>query len=124
MVGDVLLTVGSAVIVAWGIAHVVPTRGVVAGLGDISLDSRRIATMGWIAEGLTFCFIGALVVLVTFVDGSSSAARLVPRASATMLIAMAALSLATGARTPILPMKLCPVVKAVVAVLFVIGSFL
>ena len=53
MLGNVLSLVGSVVIVAWGIAHIVPTRPVVDGLGDLMPDGRRIATMGWVAEGLT-----------------------------------------------------------------------
>jgi hypothetical protein len=41
-----------------------------------------------------------------------------------MLVAMAGLSLLTGARTSILPMKFCPVIFTTAAILFVLASFL
>ena len=61
---DVLLYIGSTVILIWGIAHIVPTKSVVKGFGGISEDNIRIITMEWVAEGLTLCFIGLLVLLV------------------------------------------------------------
>ncbi|MFB0515085.1 MAG: hypothetical protein ACETWG_00590 [Candidatus Neomarinimicrobiota bacterium] len=54
MLNDILLHIGSAIIIVWGIAHLVPTRNIVAGFGDLSPDNTRIITMEWIAEGLTF----------------------------------------------------------------------
>ncbi|MFB0515081.1 MAG: hypothetical protein ACETWG_00570 [Candidatus Neomarinimicrobiota bacterium] len=41
-----------------------------------------------------------------------------------MLVVMALLSQLTGARTALLPMKLCPYVKTAVAILFFLGSVL
>ena len=41
-----------------------------------------------------------------------------------MLVVMAVLSQMTGARTAILPMRLCPYVKTAVAILFFLGSVL
>ncbi len=52
------------------------------------------------------------------------AAPLVYRTSAGMLVVLAVLSQLTGARTAILPMKLCPYVKTAVAILFFLGSAL
>ncbi len=125
MLNDILLYIGSAVIIAWGIAHIAPTKGVVAGFGDISADNLRIITMEWIAEGLTLCFIGVLVLLTTFLGWSQEyISIIVYRASAGMLVVLAVLSQLTGARTAILPMRLCPYVKTVVAVLFFLGSAL
>lgn len=40
MITDVLLYVGSAVIILWGIVHIVPTRSVIDGFGSISEDNR------------------------------------------------------------------------------------
>ena len=41
-----------------------------------------------------------------------------------MLIAMAVLTALTGARTSVIPIKVCPIIKAVAAVLFLVGSIL
>ena len=76
-----------------------------------------------IAEGLTLCFIGVLVFLVTSVAGSQSqAAYIVYLACAVMLLILALLTTMTGARTSILPYKICPIVKTTVAVLFLTGA--
>ena len=125
MLNDILLYIGSAVIIVWGIAHIASTKGVIAGFGDISADNLRIITMEWIAEGLTLCFIGVLVLLTTLLGWSQNhIAIIVYRTSAGMLVVLAVLSQLTGARTAILPMKLCPYVKTAVAILFFLGSAL
>ena len=125
MGADILVYLGGAVIALWGIAHIAPTKSVVAGFGAISEDNRRIITMEWAAEGLTLSFIGLLVLLVTALDGFQNSASLsVYRISAAMLLVMAGWTLLTGARTSILPIKICPVVKTAVAVLFLVGSVL
>ena len=122
---DVLVYLGATVIAAWGIAHIAPTRGVVAGFGAISQDNRRIITMEWTAEGVTLAFIGLLALLVTAIHGSEDAvSATVYRISAAMLLVMAAWTALTGARTSILPMKICPAVKTAVATLFLVGSVL
>jgi hypothetical protein len=79
--------------------------------------------MEWIAEGLTLVFIGALTLAVTLITGRRDpGAIVVYRGCALMLAVMAGLTLATGARTKIIPIKVCPFVKAAVAILFVVGS--
>jgi hypothetical protein len=125
IMNDILLYVGSAIIIVWGIAHIVPTRNVVNGFGQISADNKRIIIMEWVAEGLTLCFIGLLVLFVTVLENSQNDASLIVyRASAGMLIVMAIWTGLTGARTPIIPIKICPFVKIIVAVLFILGSVL
>lgn len=125
MLSNILLYVGSMLIVLWGIAHIVPTGPVVAGFGPISRDSKQIITMEWVSEGLSLCFIGLLVAAVTLWGGAPSAASLVVyRASALMLLVMAIWTASTGATTPIIPIKVCPFVKTAVAILFVLGSVL
>ena len=125
MVNDIFLYIGSGIIIFWGIAHIIPTKSIVGGFGAISEDNKKIITMESIAEGFTLCFIGVLVLLVTVFAGSQSqAAFIVYLACAVMLLIMAILTLLTGARTSILPYKICPVVKTVVAVLFLLGSLL
>lgn len=125
MISDIMLYTGSLVIIVWGIAHIIPTKLVVRGFGLMSEDNKRIITMGWIAEGLTLCFIGLLVMFVTiFGCSQNSASVTVYRISALMLVIMAGLTLLTGARTPIVPIKVCPLVKVTVAALFLLGSVL
>ncbi|MFC2076153.1 hypothetical protein ACFLT7_03625 [candidate division KSB1 bacterium] len=123
MPDQVLVYIGSALIFLWGAGHLMPTKSIVAGFGALSDDNRRIITMEWIAEGLALCFIGVLAFLTVLVGNpGNQVAIVVIRALAVMLLVMAALSAFTGARTPILPMKLCPFVKTGVALLFFIGS--
>jgi len=115
----------AAAIVLWGIGHLVPTRNVVSGFGPISRDNARIITMEWLIEGLTLCFLGCLVALTAALLGpESEATRLVARACALMLSVLAVVSSFTGARTSILPMRLCPYVKAVVALAFLSATVL
>ena len=65
--------------------------------------------MEWVAEGLTLCFIGALVLTVTLrAEASDPVSIMVYRAAATMLLVMAAWTGLTGARTSIIPIKICP----------------
>lgn len=125
MISDILLCIGAAVITLWGIAHIVPTKSVVSGFGSISQDNKRIITMEWIAEGLTLCFIGLLVLFVTiWGEARNQTSIIVYMTSAAMLVIMAALTSVTGARTSIVPIKICPFVKVAVAVLFFLGAVL
>jgi len=119
----VLLYVGSAIALLWGIAHIIPTKSVVKGFGEISDDNKKIITMEWVSEGMTLCFIGLLVLLVTVVVGSQNPVSiLVYRISAGMLIIMALWTLITGARTAVIPIKVCPLVKTAVAILFIVAT--
>jgi len=110
---------GSIAIFLWGIGHLMPTRGIVRAFGPLTGDNRRIITMEWIAEGMTLCFIGVLVFIPAVMFGPESPTTVFAgRAGAGMLLAMAVLSAFTGARTSVLPMRLCPIVKTAVALLF------
>lgn len=118
-----LLFTGSTIIFLWGVGHILPTRGVVAGFGELSSDNTKIITMEWLIEGFTLCFIGVLVALVAAILGPLDAAtHLVARAAAVMLLILATISAFTGARTAVLPMKLCPYVKTAVAAAFFIAT--
>jgi len=121
----VLVSIGSMIITLCGIAHLVPTKSVVSGFGTISGDNRKIITMEWIAEGLTLCFIGLLVLLVTLYAGPQNLVSvLVYKITAWMLVAMAGVTFVTGAKTSITAVKVCPLVKSIVAILFFLGSAL
>ena len=125
MINEVLLYTGSAISIVWGIAHLAPTKPIVKGFGDISAENKRIITMEWLAEGFTLIFIGLLVTLITaFYDHSNAVSILVYRVSTGMLVLMATLTALTGARTKIIPIRICPFVKIFVAVLFILGSIL
>lgn len=125
MLNEILLYIGGAVITGWGVAHIIPTKAIVNGFGALTADNRRIITMESIAEGITLIFIGVLVILVTAIAGPQSrASSVVYLACAAMLLVMAMLTLMTGARTSILPYKVCPAVKTTVAILFILGYLL
>ncbi len=122
---DVLVYAGGIVVILWGAAHLAPTRSVANSFGQISTDNRRILVMEWVAEGLTHVSIGALVIFIAALEGSSSsAAHLVYRVAAGALVALAALTALTGARTPVIWFKVCPFVLTSVAALLLAGSWL
>jgi hypothetical protein len=117
---NLLLYLGSGLITLWGIAHLIPTRAIVRGFGGISAENKLIITMDWVAEGLTLIFIGLLVFFVTLIAGPVVVvARAVYRLCFGMLVVLAVLSFFTGARTSIVPMKICPFVKLLVAAFLV-----
>jgi len=121
--GHWLIYLGSAVVVIWGIAHIVPTRAVVAGFGPLSADNRRIISMEWVAEGLALTFIGVLMLVVAlFAQPSDATAVLVLRLSAAMLVVMAAWTAIAGFATSIVPIKLCPFVLTAAAAAIAAGT--
>lgn len=121
----VLLYIGSGMIIPWGISHIIPTPGVVKGFEPLTPDNRKIITMEWVAEGLTLCFLGVLVLLTAILYGvGDAAATFVYRASAVMLFIMAAWTALTGARTSIFPIKICPVVKTTAGLLILLGTLI
>ncbi len=125
MIDSVLLIIGAAIVALWGISHLFPTKGVVRGFGDISLDNKRIITMEWVVEGINLAFLGFLVILVTLVAGADNeVSRLVYLSSAGLLVVMAVWHSLTGARTKAIPMKLCPWIFGTSAILFILGSLL
>ena len=123
MINETLVYIGSAIIIAWGVAHLVPTGAIVKGFGEISEENKRILAMESIAEGLTLVFLGVLPMVFTILSGpQGKPADIVYLACAVMLLVMAILTLLTGTRTSQIPYKICPVIKTAVAVLFILGS--
>ncbi len=119
-----LLLYGAAAMVAfWGTLHLVKTKPVIAGFEPLTADNRYVLAMEWILEGVTLCFIAALVFAVTAIVGPGGlAATLVYVLAAVMLLAMAVVSLFTGGRASPLPYKLCAPIFTVAAVMILFGS--
>jgi len=127
MINSILLSIGAISVIIWGIAHLFPTRSVVKGFGDISVDNKRIIRMEWINEGFTLIFIGVLILVVNYFGNKNSTGqiqKLVYSTSSIMLFAMAFLSLFTGAKIKFLPFRLCPVIFSISAILILLGAFL
>ena len=122
MINQVLLYFGSAVIAFWGIAHLFPTRSVVSGFGDISVDNKRIITMEWIVEGIALVFIGSINAIVTAIDHTSSISLAIYLSSVVILIVLAVVSFFTGFKIRFLPFRLCPMIFITSAVLIIVGS--
>ena len=121
MTSQVLLYVGAAITLIWGVVHLFPTRNVVKGFGEISADNKNIITMEWIIEGVALIFIGILVAGVTFLSSENSVSNFIYLASAAVLIVLALVSLFTGFKVDFLPFKLCPFLFTLSAILIYIG---
>ena len=115
-----MLYAGSIIITIWGLAHLtIPTKRIVDGFGPITEDNKRILLMEWLMEGILLVFLGSIVAVVrTLAPADEFAPTIVYRASAVVLIIMAGVSVVTGARTRIAPMRLCPLIFLATAVLF------
>ena len=124
MFSQILLYSGSAFILFWGVAHLFPTRSVVSGFGEISVDNKRIITMEWIIEGIALIFIGSINAIVTAIDHTSSISLAIYLSSAVVLLVLAFVSIFTGFKISFLPFKLCPVIFITSAVLIILGSLL
>jgi hypothetical protein len=124
MVNQVFLYLGSLFLLFWGIAHLFPTRSVVKGFEDISLDNKRIITMEWIIEGVSLIFIGAIVASVTYIDYTSVISKTIYWISFGMLNTFSIVSLLTGFKISFLPFKLCPVIFTISSILILLGSYI
>ena len=120
-----LAYLAGAIVAVWGVAHAVPTRQVLAGFAPISTDNQRIVAQEWLAEAFTMWGIAAMVIVVTAAGGGDAGARVwVYRVAAGLLIALAALTALTGARTAVVWFKICPVLLGGSAVLLLAASVL
>jgi len=125
MINSILLFVGSITVIIWGIAHLFPTKSVVKGFGDISIDNKNILRMEWITEGFSLIFTGTLVLLVIIIgDNGNITSRIVYITSSVFLFSMAILSFFTGFKVTFLPFKLCPIIFSISGILILIGSLL
>lgn len=118
-----LILVGSAIVIAWGVAHIIPTGAVVRSFGVIPADSRRIIIMEWVAEGLALVFLGVLALVMALAAAPPDAsATLVLRLDAGALLVFALWTLVAGFRTAVLPIRICPLVLTIAAVLLIAGT--
>jgi hypothetical protein len=124
MVNQVLLYIGSVLLMLWGVAHLVPTKSVVRGFGDISRDNKRIITMEWVVEGVSLIFIAVIVSSVTYIDRTSEISKNIYRICFVMLNVLSAISLLTGFKVDFTPFKLCPVIFTTASILILLGSYL
>ena len=124
MLNQVLIYSGSAFILFWGVAHLFPTRSIVSGFGEISVDNKRIIIMEWIIEGIALIFIGTINSAVTAIDHTSSISLLIYLISGFVLIVLALVSFLTGFKISFLPFKLCALIFTASAVLIILGGLL
>lgn len=120
----VLAYLSAALIAAWGTAHAIPTRQVLAGFSPITPDNRRIIQQEWLAEAITMWGLAAVIIAATAAGGTNADVRAwVYRAASALLIALAALTAFTGARTPVIWFKICPVLLSITAAMLLAASF-
>ena len=125
MINSILLLTGSITVIIWGIAHLIPTKSVVKGFGDISIDNKNILRMEWVTEGFSLIFTGTLVLSVVILgDNENNTSRIVYITSSVFLFTMAILSFLTGFKVNFLPYKLCPLIFSLSGILILIGSLL
>jgi hypothetical protein len=122
MIDLVFLYLGAALTTLWGVAHIFPTKSVVRGFGDISIDNKHIITMEWIIEGIALIFIGLLVATVTLINPTSVVSGAVYILTFLGLLSLAIVSLFTGFKVSFLPFKLCPFIFGLSAALILIGG--
>jgi hypothetical protein len=124
MVASILIYAASLLLLGWGIAHLFPTSKVVQGFGEISIDNKRIITMEWITEGVALIFIGLLVGITTFLDGTSLLSKAVYSSTVVVLNVLSVVSLFTGFRNSFIAFKLCPIIFTGSSILIAVGSIL
>jgi hypothetical protein len=117
-----LAYVAAGIVFLWGVSHIIPTRRVVAGFGNIDRDNQFIITMEWVAEGMSFMFVAVLIVAVTWSD--KVAEDLVYWVTVGFLMTIGAWTAMTGARTKVVWFKMCPLVMTVASGLLIAASLL
>ena len=120
---EALAYVAAGIVFFWGVSHIIPTREVVAGFGDISTDNRHIITMEWVAEGLSFIFVAGLIAVVTLSSAVLEPAEdLIYRVTPAFLLTIGVWTAMTGARTKVMWFKMCPVVMSASSALLIAAS--
>ena len=121
---QILIIIGATITALWGVAHLFPTKSVVKGFGDISLDNKRIITMEWIIEGVALISLGILVIGVTLININSKVSNYVYLVSIFTLLILAIVSIFTGFKVRFLPFRICPLLFTVSSILIFLGAFI
>ncbi len=125
MLHHTLLISAAIILVLWGIGHILPTRAVVRGFKKISHDNKYLVIMSWLCEGILLIYVGIMLILIMLLaDIFNPVAILFYRSAAILLIVLSIVTALTGAKTPILPFKLCPIIKIFCAFLLILTSVL
>jgi hypothetical protein len=124
MSSQILFYLGAFVTFGWGVSHLFPTRAVVKGFGDISVDNKQILTMEWIVEGVCLIFIGLMVAVATLMDNGSAVSAAIYWICFAELNVLSIVSLFTGFKVHFLPFKLCPVIFTGASILIALGNLL
>ena len=124
MLNEILLYVGGAITLLWGVSHLFPTKSVVKGFGEISEDNKNIITMEWIVEGIALIFIGFIVIGLTVIGIPGKVTSFVYYSSAGCLIVLAVVSVLTGFRINFFAFKMCPYLFTISALLIILGNSL
>jgi len=119
---ETLAYIAGALVGLWGVAHAIPTTKVVKGFEPITADNRRVITQEWLAEAFTMWGLAALIIGATVIGPEGDLLAWIYLASAGLLVALALLTTFTGARTPVIWFKICPVLLTTSAVLLVVAS--
>ena len=121
---EIVLYIAAAITALWGIAHLLATRGVVAGFGELTADNRRIITMEWIVEGVVLISTAAFVAVATVIQPDAAVSSAVYAVAIGTLIVLAVVSLFTGFKIAFLPFRLCPFIFGGSALLIAWGAWL
>jgi hypothetical protein len=124
VMNPIVLYVAASLTCVWGIAHLIATKGAVAGFGDLTADNRRIITMEWIVEGVALISNAAFVVAATAIQTDAAVSSAVYAVAIGTLVVLAVVSLFTGFKVAFLPFRLCPVIFGVSAALIAWGAWL
>lgn len=120
---EILAYLAAGLVAVWGVAHAIPTRQVVAGFGPITADNRLVITQEWLAEAFTMWGVAALIVVTTAVGGPDADPTVwLYRVAAGLLLALAALTALTGARTAVIWFKICPFLLGTSAAVLIVAS--
>jgi hypothetical protein len=118
----ILTYAASVIMFGWGLAHLIPTRSIVRGFGEISVDNKHIVTMEWITEGVALVFIAFLVAATTYLDGTSLLSKAVYLSTVVVLNILSVVSLFTGFRNSFIAFKLCPFIFTGSSILIVLSG--
>jgi hypothetical protein len=115
------IAAGSAVIVL-GVAYLLQSGRIADEFKLVIIAHRRIVIMALASLGFTLCFIGALVIFLSFVTQKSLTTKIVSLACAAMLCLLAVWTGSTGARSEYFLLRISHFVTIVAAAMIMVGN--